>query len=144
VMPVVVASDAQSTDPAPPSQQSDPPTTAPSQDVPALPPETSEPNDQSSAPEPTTAQPARPPANKEVPAPAPPAPHEPLGTAAAETLPTTGVAAARPAGAAVAPAKQRRVRSIMIKMGLLVGAGVAIGTTMALSQGSPSKPPGAN
>jgi hypothetical protein len=68
--------------------------------------------------------------------------HEPLGTAAAESVQTTGVAASRPAGAAVAPAKQRRVRSILIKVGALAAAGVAIGTTMALSQGSPSKPPG--
>lgn len=67
---------------------------------------------------------------------------EPVGTAAAESLPTTGVAASRPAGAALAPAKQRRVRSILIKVGALVGAGVAIGTVMALSAGSPSKPPG--
>jgi len=72
------------------------------------------------------------------------APHEPLGTAAAESVPTTGVAASRPAGAAVAPAKQRRVRSILIKVGALVGAGVAVGTAMALSQGSPSKPPGSH
>lgn len=71
-------------------------------------------------------------------------PHVPLGTAAAESVPTSGVAASRPAGAALAPAKQRRVRSILIKVGALVGVGVAIGTTMALSQGSPSKPPGAN
>ena len=67
---------------------------------------------------------------------------EPEGTAAAETVPTTGVAASRPAGAALAPAKQRRVRSILIKVGALVGAGAAIGTVYALSQGSPSKPPG--
>lgn len=71
-------------------------------------------------------------------------PHEALGTAAAETVPTTGIAASRPAGAAVAPAKQRRVRSILIKVGALVGVGVAVGTTLALSQGSPSKPPGSN
>jgi hypothetical protein len=71
-------------------------------------------------------------------------PQEPRGTAAAESVPTTGVAASRPAGAAVAPAKQRRVRSILIKVGVLVGAGVAVGTTMALSQGSPSKPPGSH
>ncbi len=69
---------------------------------------------------------------------------EPLGTAAAETVPTSGVAASRPAGAALAPAKQRRIRSILIKTGALVGIGVAIGATMALSQGSPSKPPGAH
>jgi hypothetical protein len=71
-------------------------------------------------------------------------PHEPLGTAAAESVQTTGVAASRPAGAAVAPAKQRRVRTILIRVGALVGVGVAVGTTMALSQGSPSKPPGSN
>jgi hypothetical protein len=71
-------------------------------------------------------------------------PHEPVGTAAAESVEVTGVAASRPAGAAVAPAKQRRARSILIKVGALVGAGVAIGTTMALSQGSPSKPPGSH
>ena len=39
---------------------------------------------------------------------------EPVGTAAAETVPTTGVAASRPARAALAPAKQRRVRTILI------------------------------
>ena len=72
------------------------------------------------------------------------APHEPLGTAAAESIPTAGVGASRPAGAAVAPAKQRRVRSILIKVGALVGIGVAVGTTVALSQGSPSRPPGSN
>jgi hypothetical protein len=71
-------------------------------------------------------------------------PREPVGTAAAETIQTTGVAASRPAGAALAPAKQRRVRSILIKVGALVGVGVAVGPTMALSQGSPSKPPGAH
>jgi hypothetical protein len=71
-------------------------------------------------------------------------PHDALGTAAAESVPTTGIAASRPAGAAVAPAKQRRVRSILIKVGALVGVGVAVGATLALSQGSPSKPPGSN
>src|SRR5271170_6782274 len=35
---------------------------------------------------------------------------EPLGTAAAPSVKTTGVAASRPAGAAIAPAKQRRAR----------------------------------
>jgi hypothetical protein len=70
-------------------------------------------------------------------------PHEPVGTAAAEWQPLTGVAASRPAGAALAPAKQRRVRSIVIKVGALLGAGVALGTVAALSAGSPSRPPGA-
>jgi len=66
---------------------------------------------------------------------------EPLGTAAAPPLKTTGVAASRPAGAAIAPAKQRRARSILIKVGAIVGAGVAVGTVVALSKASPSRPP---
>jgi len=70
--------------------------------------------------------------------------NQPVGTAVAQPLQTTGIAASRPAGAAVAPAGQRRVRTILIRAGALVGAGVAIGTTMALSQASPSRPPGAH
>jgi hypothetical protein len=69
---------------------------------------------------------------------------EPVGTAAAETVPTTGVAASRPAGAALAPAKQRRVRTLLIRMGAVIGVGAAVGVTMALSEGSPSRPPGAH
>lgn len=68
---------------------------------------------------------------------------EPVGTAAAESVPTSGIAASRPAGSALAPAKQRRIRSLLIRTGALVGAAAAIGVTMALSQGSPSRPPGA-
>ncbi len=72
-----------------------------------------------------------------------PQPKEPLGTAAAETVPTMGVAASQPAGAALAPAKQRRVRTILIRVGAVLGVGAAVGVTYALSEGSPSKPPGA-
>jgi len=54
-----------------------------------------------------------------------------------------GIAASQPAGAALAPAKQRRVRTILITVGAILGAGAAAGVTMALSEGSPSKPPGA-
>ena len=68
---------------------------------------------------------------------------EPVGTAAAESVETTGVAASKPAGAAIAPAKQKRTRSLLIKVGALVGASVAIGTVVALSSASPSRPPGA-
>jgi len=64
----------------------------------------------------------------------------PVGTAAAPYEKPSGVAASRPAGAAIAPAKQRRVRSFLIKMGVVVGAGVAVGTVLALSHGSPSRP----
>jgi hypothetical protein len=70
-------------------------------------------------------------------------PSEPVGTATAERAPTAGGAASKPAGAAIAPAKQRQVRSLLIKMGAVAGAGVALGTVMALSKGTPSVPPGA-
>ena len=65
---------------------------------------------------------------------------QPVGTAASESVKATGVAASQPAGAAIAPAKQRRTRSILIKVGVLVGAGVAIGTVVGLSAASPSRP----
>lgn len=68
----------------------------------------------------------------------------PVGTAAAEANSTTGVMASKPAGVAIAPAKQRRVRTLLIKVGAVVGAGVAVGTVAALSIASPSKPPGSH
>lgn len=72
-----------------------------------------------------------------------PAP-KPVGTAAAEAPSTTGVAASNPAGAAIAPAKQRRTRELFIKVGAIVGAGVAVGAVAALASASPSKPPGSH
>jgi hypothetical protein len=71
-------------------------------------------------------------------------PHQPLGTAAAESIPTMGIAASQPAGAAVAPAKQRRVRTILIRVGAVVAGAAAVGAVVALSEGSPSRPPGAH
>jgi hypothetical protein len=65
---------------------------------------------------------------------------EPVGTAASQSVKATGVAASQPAGAAIAPAKQRRTRSILIKVGALVGAGIAVGTVVGLSSASPSRP----
>ena len=65
---------------------------------------------------------------------------KPLGTAAAPYEKSTGVPASRPAGAVIAPAKQRRARSFLIKVGVIVGAAVAIGTVVALSKGSPNRP----
>ena len=65
---------------------------------------------------------------------------KPVGTAAAPYEKTTGVAASRPAGAVIAPAKQRRARSILIRVGVIVGAAVAVGTVVALSRASPSRP----
>jgi cell division protein FtsN len=68
----------------------------------------------------------------------------PVGTAAAESPRVTGVTAAQPAGAAIAPAKQRRVRTVVLKVGAILGAGAAIGTVVALTAATPSKPPGAH
>jgi hypothetical protein len=56
----------------------------------------------------------------------------------------SGVAASQPAGVAIAPAKQRRVRLIVIRVGAILGAGAAVGTVVALTQATPSKPPGAH
>jgi hypothetical protein len=67
-------------------------------------------------------------------------PAQPVGTAAAPYERTMGIAASRPAGAAIAPAKQRRVRTIFISVGVIVAAGVAVGSVAALSHGSSSHP----
>ena len=66
---------------------------------------------------------------------------EPNGTAVAPQIATSGGAASKPAGVALAPPKQRRVRSLLIKLGVLAGAGVAIGTVAGLSAASPSHVP---
>jgi len=68
----------------------------------------------------------------------------PVGTAAAEAPKVNGVTAAEPAGVAIAPAKQRRVRTIVLKVGAIIGAGAALGTVIALTEATPSKPPGAH
>ena len=81
-------------------------------------------------------------------APATPAPQprpeqqmqQPLGAATAEGVPTVGGAASRPAGMAIAPEKQHERRSLLIKVGLIAAAGVAIGTVYGLSKGTSSKP----
>lgn len=68
----------------------------------------------------------------------------PVGTAAAEAPSVSAVAASQPAGIAMAPAKQHRVRTIILRTGAILGAGAAIGTVIALTQATPSKPPGAH
>jgi cytoskeletal protein RodZ len=68
---------------------------------------------------------------------------QPLGTAAAEKGVTRGGAASRPAGTAIAGTKQRQSRSLLIKLGAVAAAGVALGTVYALSKGTSSTPPGA-
>jgi len=67
----------------------------------------------------------------------------PSGAAGAKAPTVKGAPAAQPVGAAIAPAKQRQRRSLLIKAGLIAGACVAVGSAFALSKGSPSKPPGA-
>jgi hypothetical protein len=64
----------------------------------------------------------------------------PVGTAVAPYEKGMGIAASRPAGAVIAPAKQRRTRSFVIKVSLIVGAAVAVGTVVGLSEASPSRP----
>ncbi|MGA9718219.1 MAG: hypothetical protein WBQ79_08050 [Acidobacteriaceae bacterium] len=64
----------------------------------------------------------------------------PVGTAVAPYEKGVGVAASRPAGVVIAPAKQRRTRSFLIQVGLIVGAAVAVGTVIGLSNASPSRP----
>ncbi len=71
-------------------------------------------------------------------------PQRPVGTAAAEAPTVSGVTAAQPAGVAIAPAKQRRVRTLVLKVGAMVGAGIAVGSVIALTAATSSKPPGAH
>jgi hypothetical protein len=66
-----------------------------------------------------------------------------VGTAAAPAPEVTGIAGSSLTGAVIAPAKQRRVRTFLIRVGVVVGACVAIGTVVALSRSSPSQPRGA-
>jgi len=68
---------------------------------------------------------------------------EPVGAATAESVPTTGGAAAKPAGIAIAPAKQHQTRSLLLKIGAVAAAGAALGTIFALSHSTSSTPPGA-
>jgi hypothetical protein len=69
-------------------------------------------------------------------------PEEPVGAAAAERGRTAGGAASKPAGTAIAPAKQGQVRSWLIRIGAIAAAGAAFGTVYALSRKTPSTPPG--
>jgi hypothetical protein len=72
---------------------------------------------------------------------APPATTQPSGTAVAPGVPVTGGAASKPAGVAIAPPKQRRVRSWLIRFGFIAGAGAALGTVAAMSAASPARVP---
>lgn len=69
---------------------------------------------------------------------------QPEGTAAARAARTIGGPASKPAGSAIAPAKQRQTRSLLIKIGAIVGVGATVGTVYALTRGTPTRPPGAH
>ena len=64
----------------------------------------------------------------------------PVGTAAAPAVTGTGISGSRVSGAAIAPAKQRRVHTFLISVAVVVGACVAVGTVAALSHATPSQP----
>lgn len=61
------------------------------------------------------------------------------GTALAPYEKQNGVTGSKPAGAAIAPGKQRRTRSFAIRAALLVGAAIAIGVVVGASMGSPAR-----
>ncbi|HET8890510.1 MAG TPA: hypothetical protein VFQ41_16525 [Candidatus Angelobacter sp.] len=135
---------AQNTQAAPPAGQSQPansgtavnPSQAPLQPVTTYPDAAGAQQEQQSterAPAQTTTIPEGPQPKKQ---------SEPVGAATAESVPTTGGAAAKPAGVAIAPAKQHQTRSLLIKIGAVVAAGAALGTVYALSHGTSSTPPG--
>jgi hypothetical protein len=87
---------------------------------------------------------ASPPAQSQSAAQSQPPAQKPVGTAAAEAPDASGVAASQPAGVAIAPAKQRRTRTIILRMGAIIGVGVAVGSVVALTSATSSKPPGAH
>jgi hypothetical protein len=68
------------------------------------------------------------------------APGKPVGTAAAPAEKPTGIAGSRPAGAVIAPGKQKRVRNIVIRLSIVAGAAIAVGTVVGLSEASRSRP----
>jgi hypothetical protein len=65
---------------------------------------------------------------------------KPVGTAVAPYEKPAGVAGSRAEGAVIAPGKQKRVHSFVIKFGLIAGAAAAGGAVIALSMGSRSRP----
>ncbi len=85
---------------------------------------------------------AQPPAATAQSAPQQQKPQEPLGTATAERGNTAGGPASKPAGMAIAPAKQKQTRSLLIKLGAVAAAGAAFGIVYGLTRATPSTPPG--
>ncbi len=67
----------------------------------------------------------------------------PAGAAGAPAGETAGGVASTPAGSAIAPTRQRQVRSFLIKLGAVAAAGAAVGVVYALTRGTGSTPPAA-
>ena len=68
----------------------------------------------------------------------------PSGAAGAKAANVKGAPVAQPAGAAVAPVRQRGHRSLLIKVAVIAGAGIAVGSVIALSKSSSARPPGSS
>jgi len=73
---------------------------------------------------------------------APPA-SAPQGVAVAGEAKTNGGPASQPAGTAIAPAKQRQMRSLIIKIGAIGAGAAALGAIYGLTRSTPSHPPNA-
>lgn len=89
---------------------------------------------------PSVTQPSQqtvPPAQTQKTAPAAPAPQ---GVAAAGEAKTNGGPASEPAGTAIAPAKQRQMRSLLIKLGAIGAGAAALGAIYGLTRSTPSHP----
>jgi hypothetical protein len=107
------------------------PVPAPTQELPAAPSSTNaQPQTALTAPQDQTPQP-------------PQKIEPPLGAAGAEAGNPAGGLASKPAGNAIAPAKQRQVRSMLIKVGAIAAGAAALGIVYGLTRATPSTPPGA-
>lgn len=117
---------------ASPQQASSQPANSAQSNQPAAP----EPKPTDSLPDAPQAQPAQAPANQQPAA-------TPSGAAGAKAANSKGSPVAQPAGAAVAPPRQRGHHSLLLKVGLIAAGAVAVGTVVGLSERSSSRPPGA-
>jgi cytoskeletal protein RodZ len=117
-------------------QQSSDSNAAPQQQPAAEQQQTAQPPKDNSLPDAPQAQTQTPAEQQQTPAPS--------GSAGAKAATVKGAPVAQPTGAAIAPARQRGHHSLLVKVGLLAGAGIAVGTAVALAERSPSRPPGAS
>ena len=131
---------------ASPQQSSDPNAAAPQQPAAQQQPQQTQTEQQQPEQQPaqqqTNSLPDAPQAQTQTPAAQQQAP-APSGSAGAKAATVKGAPVAQPTGAAIAPARQRGHHSLLVKVGLLAGAGIAVGTAVALAERSPSRPPGA-